>query len=827
MWRNYLAAAIRNLFRERAYAAINILGLGVGFTAVLLIGLYVRDEYSFDRQFPHADRTYRMWMQSTHPGREPINLPGVPSTIGRSLELSFPQVEFTTRMKGDIVTLRQGDIEVAPGSFQWADPNFFRMFPLKTIAGDVNAALASPDGLILSRQMARRLFNREDVLGQVVTLNRQHTLHVAAVIEDLPWNTHFNIDAMGSAIASFSPVTRADRDAAGGGLAPENIYTYVRLRPGASVDAVNAAMGQFVAKDYPNRLAARQLGLTVHLSLIRLPDLHFLPPSVALDMKPPSDRRTVQGMTLIAAVILFVAAGNFVSMMTARAARRAVEVGVRKSAGATRRQIVAQFLAECLFYSGLALAVALLAAWLLLPAFDAFLQRGIGFDFLRDPVLAGALIAGWLAVGLAAGAYPALVLSLFKPATVLKGTASLPGGPGRLRQAMVILQFGTLVTLIIATVTIQRQTRFAMEESLRIPGDQVFMSSFGCAPGLKDSVAALPGVRTVSCASEWKETGASMLFPVDAGGVINVRALQVDTSYFRLWGVEPVAGRLLDDQHGEDAVLVSTRTQGSGANGENPPSANPSIVINEAAARLLGYANPRDAVGQYRRWSRRALGPKGPTQLDAQASQIVGVVPDFSLGSVRERIEPMGYYIDPPWAFSLFIKLDGARIPETMRAVEAAWKQVTDGRPFSGLFLSQVLNDLYSDIQRQRILLSAFSIVAILVAALGLLGLAVFTAERRTREIGVRKALGASRSDILRLIGWQFARPVLIANLLAWPVAWWLMRRWLEGFAYHVDLGPLVFLSASALALSIALVTVTGHALLVARTRSVEALRYE
>ena len=213
--------------------------------------------------------------------------------------------------------------------------------------------------------------------------------------------------------------------------------------------------------------------------------------------------------------------------------------------------------------------------------------------------------------------------------------------------------------------------------------------------------------------------------------------------------------------------------------------------------------------------------------LDAQASRIVGVVPDFSLGSVRERIEPTGYYIDPVGAFSLFIKLDGAAIPETMRSVAAEWKRATDGRPFSGQFLSQVLNDLYSDIQRQATLFSAFSAVAVVVASLGLLGLAIFTAERRTREIGVRKAMGASRMDILRFMGWQFARPVLLANLIAWPVAWVFMRRWLEGFAYHVDLGPLAFLSASALALTIALVTVTGHAVLVSRARPVEALRYE
>jgi putative ABC transport system permease protein len=283
-------------------------------------------------------------------------------------------------------------------------------------------------------------------------------------------------------------------------------------------------------------------------------------------------------------------------------------------------------------------------------------------------------------------------------------------------------------------------------------------------------------------------------------------------------GITPIAGRLLDDQHGEDNIL---RTAGA--------TANPSLIVNESAARALGYANPADAVGKSPVWSRtgqKAGGQYG--RLEPQASQIVGVVPDFSVGTIRNLIQPSAYYIDPYTSFMLVLKLDGQRMPETMRAIDAAWKKAADGRPMvGGQFVSQMLNEQYADIKRQTRLFGAFSIVAIVVAALGLLGLAVYTAERRTREIGVRKCMGASRMDILRFISWQFARPVLIANLIAWPVAYFFMHRWLEGFAYHVELGPLAFLLASALALGIALVTVAGHAVMVARARPAEALRYE
>jgi len=342
-------------------------------------------------------------------------------------------------------------------------------------------------------------------------------------------------------------------------------------------------------------------------------------------------------------------------------------------------------------------------------------------------------------------------------------------------------------------------------------------------------VAGIPGVRAASCASgsALARGRFTIAFSAADGSVINVRAGPVDPSFFGVLGIAPLAGRLLDTQYGEDTTLVrpgATRTTGTDDTGLLP---NPSVVINETAARVLGYANPRDAVNQYQRWGRMVFSVGDFRLLDAQASKIVGVVPDFSLGSIREQIEPMGYYIDPGMARGLLIKLDGATIPETMRAVEAQWKKASDGRPFGGQFLSQVLNDLYADILRQTSLFSAFSAVAVVVASLGLLGLAVFTAERRTREIGVRKAMGASRMDILRFIGWQFARPVLIANLVAWPVAWLFMRRWLEGFAYHVDLGPLAFVAASVLAALIALFTVSGHALLVARAKPAEALRYE
>jgi putative ABC transport system permease protein len=811
MLRNYLAAALRNLFRNGAYAIINIFGLALGFAATILIALFVRDEYSYDRFYPGYDRVYRVMETINLPGAAPLRIAVTASNIAPAMKLDFPEVETATRLAQRGAILRQGNIEGFT-MLSWADPNFFRIFPMQVISGNLDEALNRPDGLVLTRKTARRYFGRDDVVGKALQVDRQYTMHVAAVIEDLPPNTHLDAEAFAPGVASFSALTLLDAAAAAdpNALKPENVYTYVRLRPGAQVDRVTAAMKDFALRHVTGQIGGLPVAKAFLFSLIPLADIHLQPGSTA-DMKPPGDARTLQTMIGIAGLILFVAGSNFVSMMTARAAGRAVEVGVRKAEGATRGQIIVQFLGECLFYTALAMIFAILAVELGLPALNGFLQREIVFDYLRNPTLGTGIITVWLVTGLAAGAYAAFVLSMFRPGAVLKGVVFLPGGSGRLRQALVIFQFGTLIALIVSTMTIQRQTQYAMQDRLRLPTEQIYLGHSGCPDSFRDAVSRIQGVLAATCGSGSALTydRFSVMFDSPGGSKVSLKGAPVDYGFFELFAVKPLAGRLFAPDRGEDDVLRANPTGDS----------NPSIVINETGMRALGYASPQAAVNQYKVWNR--LWSK-----DSQSSQIIAVVPDFSVGSVRDVIEPTAYYIEPRRVSITVLKLDGRAIPETLGAVKALWEQTQDS-PFNGLFLSQRVNDLYADIQRQSAIFSVFAGVAVAIASLGLLGLAVFTAERRTREIGLRKVMGASRWDILRLLGWQFAQPVLWANLIAWPAAYLLMRRWLEGFAYHVDLSPVVFVAASALALVIALATVSGHALLVARTRPVEALRYE
>ena len=820
MLRNYLAAALRNLFRNRAYAALNICGLALGFAAVILIGLYVRDEYSYDRFFPEHERIYRVQATVKVADQAPLRISVTSADIAAALELDFPQIESVTRLAVQTATLRHGDIEESR-FVSWADPNFFRLFPLRTVAGDADAAVQTPDGIVLTRRAARALFGRDDVVGQTLELNRRHTMRVMAVIENLPANTHFNGDVFAPGIASFSELTALDAvGSEPGAIRRENAFTYVRLRPSARVSDVSAGLSGFAKRHLPGEFSGVPRWQIYTFSLVPLTDIHLQPRSLG-DAKPSGDPRTLQAMIGIAALILFVAGSNFVSMMTARAARRAVEVGVRKAVGATRRQIIVQFLGECLFYAGLALVIAVIAVKLTLPAFNGFLLRDIALDLASDPLLDVALVTMWLVTGLAAGVYPALVLSMFRPSVVLKGVAALPGGSGRMRQALVVFQFGTLIALIVATLTIHRQTQYAIEERLRLPGDQIFLGRSTCPPAFRDAVVKIPGVRSASCASgtamSLDRFGTTLESP--SGSKVAFRVAPIDQTFFDVLTIRPLAGRLFAPDRGADNVLLAGPDV----------DANPSMIINETGARALGFADPQAAVNQYRRWQRVVVNLASfQFRLDtSRSSQIVGVIPDLGLGSVRDVIEPTVYYLDPSMLNMLLMRLDGGSIPATMDAVRKLWAQQGPPRPFGGVFRSQFVNDLYADILRQSALFAMFSGVAVVIAALGLLSLAVFTAERRTREIGLRKVMGASRWDILRFIAWQFTRPVLWANLFAWPAAYLVMRHWLEGFAYHIDLSPLAFVVASGLALAIALVTVAGHAMLVARTRPAAALRYE
>jgi len=818
---NYFAAAIRNLLRNRAYTLINLFGLSLGFTAAILIALYARDELSYDRFIPDHDRTYLVGVLIQPPGRSLIRLSVSSSVDAKAMQLAFPEVELATRLAPASLRLYgKNDSEGMTLASYWADPNFFALFPVRTVAGNLGDALSQPDGVVLTRKAARQLLGREDVIGETIRLGGQKSaMRVAAVIEDWPSNSHLNCEVFLPGIASFSALTIRDIEQnKPEALRSENSYTYIRLRDGASIEAVQARLRAFTDSHIPGVINGMPIAKAYTFVLTPIADLHFQPRSVG-SIKPAANIRVLHALIGVALLILAVACGNFISMMTARAARRAIEVGVRKAVGATRRQIVIQFLGECLFYAALALLPAIVAVHLLLPAFNGFLQRDIVFDYQTNPMLALGIVGCAALAGVAAGAYPALYLSRFKPSAVLRGTTLLAQS-SRLRQALVVFQFAILIALLVATFTVQRQTRYAIEERLRLPTEQIYLGAGGCPPAMLDAVTTLDGVKAASCVSSatlGSDYFTAIFTPSQGRNLVAAAASPIDYAFFDVFDIKPLAGRLLSTKYGQDDLL---RRDASTLE-------NPSIVINESAARALGYISPTDAIGKFHPWKRLRLVEGQPQQLEAASSEIVGVITDFSIGSVRDAIPPTAYYVDPSRFYHLVLRFKGGALPQALESVRSLWTRQPSAGRFDGIFLDQFVNDLYVDVTTQSAIFSLFSSVAVVLAALGLLGLAIFTAERRTKEIGLRKVMGARRRDILMFLGWQFTRPVLWANLIAWPCVYLVMQRWLEGFAYHTNIGLLTFVAAGALALVIALATVASHALLVARAKPVEALRYE
>ena len=813
MWQNYLASALRNLARNGVYAGLTVTGLAVGFAAAMLIGLYIRDELSFDRFVPGRENVYRISETIVFSHERPIESDTTSPFLGRDLKLAFPQIAMAGRLSGISFppTVRHGDIIAAEPKLVWADPDFFRIMPLPVLAGNLPDALDAPDGLVLTRATARKYFGRDAPIGEVLLVDG-HPMRINAVLRDLPSNTHLTAEMFAAGRSPASFITQQETVAT-----PYNntMVTYVRLRPGASAQGIEAGLPNFIARQFPK---AGGIQTKIELHLVALSDIH-LHPSTQGAFKPSADIGVLGAIAAMGLLILLVASINFVTLMTARASRRAVEVGVRKVAGATRRDLIIQFMAEAALYVLISVIIAVALAELLLPAFNLLLQRSITFDYWRDPTLAGAIVLTTAVTALLAGAYPALVLSGFRPALVLKGGWLQSAGGGIVRQGLVVAQFAILVGLILCAGTITRQTVFALNEGMRIDKDQVvFIAAKPCTEGMRDAMAALPGVKGAACASAQV---LALARAQDEAGFADRKVMidqePVDFGFFEVYGIKPIAGRLFDRARPGDGY--------AGVSATSPP-----IVINETAVRKFGFASASAALGKSLTW-RFHVNPDEAFGGDPiRPSVIIGVVPDFTFGSMRQAIGPALYVVGPKVSYystALNVRLAGHDVPETLRAIDQLWRRVGGGIAMQRYFVSQFTMRLYVDTIIQGVTVAVAAIIALSIAALGLFAMSAHATERRTKEIGVRKALGAGAWDILRLLLWEFTIPVLIANLVAWPVAWLGMNWWLQGFAYHVNQPWWLFLAAGASVTLIAWLTVGFHAAAVARAKPVTALRYE
>lgn len=829
MFRNYVTVALRNLVKHRLYSAINIVGLAVGLAACVLILVFVRNELSYDRFFTGHERLYQVAITANTPGRQPEKTSMTMLPFARAMKESFPEVEETTRIVRQRSVLRRDETQFFELVIL-ADASMFRMFDFPFVAGDRETYLDQPTGIVLSERMARKYFGERSALGQTITIDNQYELVVTGVFKDLPSNTQFDFDI----VMPINSVAARNLRALEENWGAICCKTYVRLAEGADIEDVRERLLPWMKRTAPTLNGPNgsvNLGDAFIPSLRPVADVHMEP--LLGDMRPGTSKAEIYTFSAVALLVVAIASINFMNLATARATQRAREVSVRKVVGASRTQIVAQFIGESVLLTLIGLLLSLALVELALPAYSAFLQKDLAFDY-SDPALLAILLGLAFFVGIAGGAYPAFFLSGFNPAKVLKGASSgVGGGSGRLRMILVVVQFSISIGLMVATAVVYGQLLFAQNKNLGFQRDNLVVLSGTGRPGVRDNLNGLletlrQDPRIVGAAAtniipgEMDESNTNIRLPGgDPTEQIVIRNDTVGPEFVSTMGMRIIAGRDFDKSRGTDVIQrPDWQLRGEPTpEGTQPFSQPGAALINESAVRRLGYASPEAAIGQ--------TFTAGDSEVSSLDLTIIGVVEDFHFRSIHDPIAPGFFITDNGYSSDAVIRVRGDDVRGALEAIDTAWRNANPSVPVQRAFLDDQLQALYEREQQTGTLFAAFSGLAIVIACLGLFGLASFTAERRTKEIGLRKVLGASVTDIVRLLVWQFSKPVLVANLIAWPLAWYGMSRWLESFTYRIDLNPLPFLLAGAAALAIAWATVGLHAAKVARSKPVTALRYE
>ena len=829
MWRNYLTAGLRALRRDPLFTTINLAGLAIGLAGCLLIVLFIRYQLSFDDWLPDADRIYqvqRIETTGTNVGKRYAQTAFVAAA---SMPSQFPEIEATTGMVAvSGIFRREGELLEVDDVYA-TDESFLNVLRLPLVSGDPRSALSQVGNILLTETAARQLFGRTDVVGETVTRvgsDGDVAARVTGVLRDLPANSHLRIGALYR--PSLARPTGTEVFTRWNWVSG---WVYARLRPGADVGATNRRMAATLQRIVPagerDDSAQDGMGFTQELMNVRAVNTASID-SGTFRLGTPV--KTLVTFGVVAAFLLIVACVNFTNLATARASRRAREVALRKTLGATRNQLIAQFLTESFITVAAAALVALALVELALPSLNNMIGGDIAVRYLGDGGVLPPLLLLLLLVGLLGGLYPAFFLSRYRPSVVLKANQSGAEAPGtaRLRLALVVLQFAVSIALIICTAIIYAQTLYARSQNpgYRVPGllFVLYPELIGDRPQVETfmrRLGGIPGVASVARAGVTPNPETTSVGTFRAPGApasVGLQIVTIDGNAFPTLGMEVIAGRGVTEQREADLGAPMFRADPERDRLVEQRGLN--VVVDESAARLLGFPDPQSAVG-------RQIGRDSDDDRPVAPYTIVGVVNDARFESARFESIPKIYYVAPTGQLSLAVRFEPSRAASVMAAAESLWKSSVDTAPFDAFFADQRIARMYANDARRARMFAIFAAFAILISCLGLFGLAAFTAQRRTKEIGIRKVLGARTRDIIRLLVWQFTRPVLLANLIAWPVAWWAMRDWLSEFQSRIEIGPTPFVLAGLLALAIAAATIAGHAIKVARSNPIHALRYE
>jgi putative ABC transport system permease protein len=830
MWRNYWTVAVRALAKSKTYSIINIAGLAIGMAACIMILLYINYERSSDKWLPGVEDTYQLQAWYAHPQDGPAAYLQMSAFVsGDRIKKDFPQVERTVYVQDNEPVLLQDGQASATKNWLFASDDFLKVVSLPLLSG---TTLTAPETAVITQTEAIKRFGTDQVVGRtmtIITRGVKHDLKITGVLKDLPKNSSMKIDAI---IRLDFNTFYADNPQFLTCWGCQSGWVYAKLRPGTDVAQIEAQMPAWEKRNIPDEINGNlrsNAGDEQDWHLINLSDIHL---GKAQDgsMTPGNDRRSITTFAIIAMLILGMAVVNFTNLATARASQRAREVALRKVLGATRSQLIVQFISESILISAASMLLALTLVELLVRPFAAFLDADITLNYLgRDGILLPAFVLT-LVVGVMSGLYPAFFLSRFQPAQVLKAnrSAAETPGSGRLRSALVVMQFAVSIGLIICTAVIYGQTVYARNVDPGYKRDHILQVEelgraqlYPKAEMITNQMKRVPGVQAAALTDIGVNTtnqSNTYIIPPGSNRQVLIGQYNVSDGYFDAMGLTLKAGRWFDPNRPMDDMTVPYPPKPEVEKAIAERGAN--VVLNEFAVKKLGFKSPQDAIGKV---------VKGELLSD-EAGQtnitIVGVVGDSRFRSVRTPIDSIMFRkvtAGPGW---MVIRYNGD--PQTVRsAVERQWRQISNEVPFNAKFSEDIMAEMYKKEDARAETFAGFSLLAVIIGCLGLFGLAAFTAERRTKEIGIRKVLGARTRDIVRLLVWQFSRPVIIANVIAWPVAWWLMRDWLNGFDQRIALGPTPFLTAAVLALGIAVVTVAGHAFRIARANPIHALRYE
>ena len=794
MIKNYFKIALRNLWKHKVFSVINIMGLAVGMAACFLIYLYVHFETSYDAFNTKANRIYRI-VTDIHTPSDVLHWSSTSAPIVINMEKDFPEVESAVRISYQSFLVRKGNDKFQEKNTIMADSTLFQIFDFPLIHGDKKTALREPMSIVLSQSAAKKYFGNTNPVGQTVLLTGKNiNATITGVMKDIPENSQIKADM----IVSFSSQKLIYGQSLDSQWTSFNLTSYILLKPHTDSKTLAAKFPAFIDRHTGKMLKDAQMSFTLFLEPLRNVYLYS-----TRDDSKTGNIDNVYIFSVIALFILLIACINFINLTTARSAERAKEVGIRKVIGAAKFQLAKQFIGESVVISLMAFIVSVILCSLLLPLFNQMAGKQVSTAFFYHPMYFVSLVLIAVGIGIIAGFYPALVLSSYKPVAVLKGRYATGTKGILLRKALVIFQFTISIILIIATIIVYNQLHYMRSQDLGFNKDQTIVIDTNDdknKDAFKESLSGLPEVQSTTFSSGIPGEGVNTAYSKVENNknemqTTNLDIYFVDFNFINQYKIKVVAGRGFSPEFGSDTTHA--------------------MVINESASRLLGFKSPEQAIGKdFDQWGRQG--------------KIIGVVKDFHYQALQEPIKALSMRIDSSDNYQfLSIKVDSKNLPSTIKSIESKWNQVIPNRPFDYSFLDESFDKQYRTEDRFGKLFFNFAILAIFISCMGLLGLASYSTLQRSKEISVRKVLGASISSITTLLSKDFIRLVLIGLIIASPIAWFVMNKWLQGFAYRVNIGWRVFIFAGFLAIIIALFTISFQAIRAAIANPVKRLRSE